>query len=70
MHGGMDGRRNDQGNPAPNSDVFILKLGQQRTYEWQAIELDAASQIPPARISACQSECHKSRVECTNDIKN
>jgi dynein heavy chain len=49
MHGGMDGRRNDQGNPAPNSDVFILKLGQQRTYEWQAIELDAASQIPPAR---------------------
>lgn len=49
MYGGMDGRRNDQGNPAPNSDLFILKLGNQQTYEWCPIELDAASQVPPAR---------------------
>lgn len=27
LFGGMDGRRNDQGNPAPNSDLFVLKLG-------------------------------------------
>ncbi|CAE8644450.1 unnamed protein product [Polarella glacialis] len=49
MFGGMDGRRNDQGNPAPNSDLFVLKLGSQSTYEWSPIELDAASQVPPAR---------------------
>eukprot|EP00420_Gonyaulax_spinifera_P008696 CAMPEP_0197936988 /NCGR_PEP_ID=MMETSP1439-20131203/115827_1 /TAXON_ID=66791 /ORGANISM="Gonyaulax spinifera, Strain CCMP409" /LENGTH=182 /DNA_ID=CAMNT_0043559985 /DNA_START=97 /DNA_END=641 /DNA_ORIENTATION=- len=49
MFGGMDGRRNDQGNPAPNSDLFVLKLGSQFSYEWSPIELDAASQVPPAR---------------------
>lgn len=49
MFGGMDGRRNDQGHPAPNSDLFVLKLGSKFTYEWANIELDQASQMPPAR---------------------
>ncbi|CAE7831418.1 ODA11 [Symbiodinium sp. CCMP2592] len=49
LFGGMDGRRNDQGNPAPNSDLFKLKLGARGEYEWSPIELDAASQVPPAR---------------------
>lgn len=45
MFGGMDGRRNDQGNPAPNSDLFTLTLGAQQSYQWSAIELDASSQV-------------------------
>jgi len=49
MFGGMDSRRNDQGQSAPNSDLFVLKLGNNRTYKWESIELDAASQVPPAR---------------------
>jgi len=49
MYGGMDGRRNEIGNPSPNSDLFVLKLCSNKSYEWIAIELDAASQLPPAR---------------------
>ncbi|CAK8995315.1 Dynein alpha chain [Durusdinium trenchii] len=49
LFGGMDGRRNDQGNPAPNSDLFVLKLGARGECKWSPIELDAASQVPPAR---------------------
>ncbi|CAK0791281.1 unnamed protein product [Prorocentrum cordatum] len=49
MYGGMDSRRNDQGQSAPNSDLFVLKLGQNHTYRWESIELDAASQVPPVR---------------------
>eukprot|EP00913_Durusdinium_trenchii_P009925 g9316.t1 len=41
--------RNDQGNPAPNSDLFVLKLGARGECKWSPIELDAASQVPPAR---------------------
>mmetsp|Transcript_146756 Transcript_146756/g.471049 ORF Transcript_146756/g.471049 Transcript_146756/m.471049 type:complete len:4209 (+) Transcript_146756:103-12729(+) len=59
MFGGMDGRRNDQGNPSPNSDLYTLKLGNNKTYEWSPIELDAASMVPPARTlhtASCTSK--------------
>ncbi|CAK8998622.1 Glyceraldehyde-3-phosphate dehydrogenase [Durusdinium trenchii] len=46
---GSDGAPgNDQGNPAPNSDLFVLKLGARGECKWSPIELDAASQVPPA----------------------
>ncbi|KAF4730437.1 hypothetical protein FOZ62_030705, partial [Perkinsus olseni] len=48
-YGGMDGRRNDLGNPAPNSDLYILKLHPQYQYEWQMVELDPSSRTPPGR---------------------
>ncbi|CAK0812639.1 unnamed protein product, partial [Prorocentrum cordatum] len=49
LYGGMDGRRNDLGNPAPNSDLFVLKLGPKGTFEWNGVEIDAGSQTPPVR---------------------
>jgi len=49
LYGGMDGRRNDQGNPSPNSDLYLLRLVSKGNYEWSMIELDPASGIPPAR---------------------
>jgi len=56
LYGGMDGRRNDQGNPSPNSDLYILKLTGRGVYEWQMAELDPASAIPPARtLHTCSS---------------
>ncbi|CAJ1331853.1 unnamed protein product [Effrenium voratum] len=56
----MDGRRNDQGNPAPNSDLYLLKVGG-RTFQWDLVEIDPGSQLPPARtlhtaISISQDE--------------
>jgi hypothetical protein len=45
----MDGRRNDQGNPAPNADLYILKLRSGYGYEWQMVDLDPSSNIPPPR---------------------
>ncbi|CAD7974700.1 unnamed protein product [Amoebophrya sp. A25] len=59
LYGGMDGRRNDQGNPSPNSDLYLLKLPSKGMYEWQMIELDPASGIPPARTlhsATCNGE--------------
>ncbi|CAL1157217.1 unnamed protein product [Cladocopium goreaui] len=44
----MDGRRNDQGNPAPNSDLYLLKVGG-KTFQWEQVEIDPGSQLPPAR---------------------
>merc|ERR1711964_103308 len=32
LYGGMDGRRNDQGNPSPNSDLYLLKVAQARAF--------------------------------------
>ncbi|CAE7926617.1 ODA11 [Symbiodinium sp. KB8] len=62
-YGGMDGRRNDQGNPAPNSDLFLLKPGQpgEASYKWEVVEIDPGSQLPPVRtlhtaISISQDE--------------
>ncbi|CAE7817106.1 ODA11 [Symbiodinium microadriaticum] len=59
----MDGRRNDQGNPAPNSDLFLLKPGQpgEASYKWEVVEIDPGSQLPPVRtlhtaISISQDE--------------
>lgn len=49
VYGGMDGRRNDQGNPSPNSDLYLLKVSQKGFYEWAMVELDPASGVPPAR---------------------
>ena len=49
VFGGMDGRRNDQGNPAPNSDLYILKLVSGYGFEWQMVDLDPSSSIPPPR---------------------
>lgn len=49
MFGGMDGRRNDQGNPSPNSDVYLLQLGAGTSFEWSAPEIEPSSAIPPAR---------------------
>merc|ERR1719247_1796382 len=49
VFGGMDGRRNDQGNPAPNSDLYILKLRSGYGFEWQMVDLDPSSSIPPPR---------------------
>jgi dynein heavy chain len=49
LYGGMDGRRNDQGNPAPNSDIYVLKLLPQNSFEWSMPDVEASSQIPPAR---------------------
>ncbi|CAE8584690.1 unnamed protein product, partial [Polarella glacialis] len=49
LYGGMDGRRNDQGNPSPNSDLYMLKPGPRNTYEWQVVEIDPGSQMPPVR---------------------
>ncbi|CAK8988142.1 Dynein alpha chain [Durusdinium trenchii] len=48
LYGGMDGRRNDQGNPAPNSDLYLLKVGG-KTFQWEQVEVDPGSQLPPAR---------------------
>ena len=54
-YGGMDGRRNDQGNPSPNSDLYLFKLRLGGGYEWSLIDLDPASLVPPGRTlhSAC-----------------
>ncbi len=49
LYAGMDGRRNDQGNPSPNSDLYALKLQGKGSYEWSLLELDPASGVPPAR---------------------
>eukprot|EP00930_Biecheleria_cincta_P103951 TRINITY_DN9605_c0_g4_i1.p1 TRINITY_DN9605_c0_g4~~TRINITY_DN9605_c0_g4_i1.p1 ORF type:complete len:4232 (-),score=759.91 TRINITY_DN9605_c0_g4_i1:457-13152(-) len=49
LYGGMDGRRNDQGNPSPNSDLYLLKPGPRSTFEWQVVEIDPGSQMPPVR---------------------
>ena len=41
------------GTPAPNSDVFVLKLLPKGIYEWHAVELDEA-QVPPVRNAILQ----------------
>ena len=42
----MDGRRNDQGSPAPNADLYSLKLRPSYGYEWQMVDLDPSSNVP------------------------
>jgi hypothetical protein len=49
IFGGMDGRRNDQGSPAPNADLYSLKLRPSYGYEWQMVDLDPSSNVPPPR---------------------
>ena len=44
----MDGRRNDQGSPAPNADLYTLKLKPSYGYEWQMVDLDPSSNVPAA----------------------
>ena len=47
-YGGMDGRRNDMGNPSPNSDLHKLTLAPEG-YRWNSVEIPSGSAIPPIR---------------------
>eukprot|EP00913_Durusdinium_trenchii_P004410 g4089.t1 len=69
LYGGMDGRRNDQGNPAPTlsapgrcrrrgrSAIVVVvgqsvpskKTGPWDQQQWEQVEVDPGSQLPPAR---------------------